>query len=235
MVSIVRETLYGYLRQGRWGSRMIYLIGAISYWLVFGRRLYVGTRIVEIPYVLNQLHHVAHGGERILQVGDVLSKEMALDHYEVELVDLGAESVSKPGLKVHKVDIRDVSLPQSYFDIAISISTLEHIGLQGPSFPDGDKLAIDIINQALKPGGLFLLTVPFGKSAVRQTFRVYDGNRINAILGDYFNIEEEAFFVWRGLKWRRTSREDAGRVGFLNNNPSMILGVALVLARKTRP
>jgi len=228
---VIRKLLYRYLRQGRRGSHIAYSFGAYLYWLISARRLYVGTRIVEIPWVLKQLHNHAKSGERILQVGDVLLYK-ALQRHHIELVDMDAEEKSRPGLKVHKTDIRSVRFPQGYFDIAISISTLEHIGIHEPKFPSGDKLAVDIISEALKPGGLFLLTVPFGKPVVLDKFRVYDKARLDYILGDKFSIDEEAFFIWNKFKWQRASSEEAGIAGFLKNNPSINLGVALVKAMK---
>lgn len=230
----VRKVVYGWLRQGRWGSGILYSLAAYLYWLVRARRLYVGARIVEIPWVLAHLGNHARGDEKILQVGNVLLHKGALGTYEVELVDLDAEESPGRGLRVHKDDVRQVSLHQHYFDIAISISTLEHIGLQGPKFPDGDKLAVDIIARALRPGGLFLLTVPFGKPAVLESFRVYDASRLSWVLEDQFTVRKQSYFVWNGFMWEKKSCQDAEKVGFLKNNPSMNCGIALVEAKKAR-
>jgi len=229
--SAIRKPLYGYLRQGRKGSHTIYSIGAYIYWLASTKRIYAGTRIVEIPWILNQLRNHTDGPKRILQVGDVLLKK-ALDKYEVELVDLDAEESAGLGLKVYKDDIRNVCLPKRYFDIAISISVLEHIGLQGPQFPDGDRLAIDIISQALKPYGLLFFSVPFGKPVVMETFRVYDAARLKWLLQDRFTVIEESYLVWNGFVWQKKSCPDAERVGFLQCNPSMNRGVTLIKAKK---
>lgn len=219
----IRQPIYRWLREGRRGSRITYSPAAYLYWLASERTPYVGTRIIEIPWVLNQLRKSGVSDQRILQVGDVLLQK-ALDNCEIELVDMDAEESSTPGLRVYKADIREVSLCQGYFDIAISISTLEHIGVQEPRFPDGDKLAVEVISQALKPGGLFLFTVPFGKPVVMKTFRVYDKERLNFILEGNFLVEEENFFVWNKIKWQKTSPEMLKEQGFLKNNPSMNLG-----------
>lgn len=225
----IRKPLYIWLRQGRVGSRQIYYLAGIIYWLLRARRLYVETRVIEIPICLNWLSHRTNGGERILQVGDVLLKK-ALDRYEVELVDLEAEEYSEPGLKVHKTDIREAPLPSRYFDIAISISTLEHIGLQEPYFANGDKVAVDIIAEALKPGGLFFFSVPFGKPTGH--YRVYNRSRLRFLVEGEFEILEEKFFVWKKFRWCETSPEIAEEVGLLKDNPSMNLGVCLIKVRK---
>lgn len=227
----IRKLLSAWFRQGKMFSQQVYYLGGIVYWLTFERRLYVGTRVVEIPQVLKWLSNHTHGGERILQVGDVLLKD-ALKRYEVELADLEAEEFSQPGLKVHRGDIREAPLPSCHFDVAISISTLEHIGMQKPYFPNGDKMAVDIIAEALKPGGLFFFSVPFGRPTSRTRYRVYDRARVKFIIEGRFEIQEEMFFVWRTLRWRQAFPSIAEEVSALKDNPRMNLGVCLVSARK---
>jgi SAM-dependent methyltransferase len=52
-------------------------------------------------------------------------------------------------------DARELSYTDDYFDLAFSISVLEHI-------PDnGDSLAISEMARVLKPGGFLAVTVPF--------------------------------------------------------------------------
>jgi SAM-dependent methyltransferase len=228
--SKVRTPVYRQLREGKIGGLILHSVAAFLYWTIYKRTPYIGTRIVEIPWVLNQLRSCT-GVRKILQVGDVLLKK-ALKRYEVTVVDLDAEESSGPGLKVYKDDIRNVPLPPCYFDAAISISTLEHIGLQGPRFPDGDKLAVKIISRALKPGGWFFLTVPFGRSMVLNTYRIYDKDRLDFILRDQFIVSKRLFFVWDKYRWRRTLSEEAEKVGLIKNDPSRNLGVALVMARR---
>jgi len=226
-----RDKIYRRLRQDRMGSRALYSVAASLYWLTRVGKLYTGTRIVEIPWVLRQLRMLGHGGDKVLQLGNVILKQ-ALTSYQVEVVDLDAEETSGTDLEVHKADIREVSLPQNYFDVALSISTLEHIGLMEPRFPDGDELAADIVSQALKPGGVFLLSVPFGRPVVLNKFRVYDRARLDFLTRDRFSNVEQHFYVWNKLRWHRVSSEEAETVGFLNNNPSTNLGLALVKGRK---
>ena len=228
----LRKPLYRWLREGERGSQVGYYFAAICFWLLSARCPYVGTRIIEIPWVLTRIRELDNS-LKILQVGDVVLKK-ALDKHEEVLVDLDAEETPKSGLKVHKADIRSVSLPRCYFDVAVSISTIEHIGLQELEFTDGDKVAVDIIARALKPEGLFLFTVPFGKPIARQTFRVYDHARLKFILGDKFELLKSRFLVWSKLKWRDMSPEEAEKVSFLKNNTSMNLGICLIEARKRK-
>ena len=237
VVDLDKKTSYRWLRQGRVGSRMLRCFAGYLFWLFYARRPYVGTRVVEIPWILNQLRNHTSGKERVLVVGDVLSQKLASSGHELEVVDMDAEANPGPRLKVQKVDIREANLSQSYFDTAISISTLEHIGLQGISFADGDKLAIEIISQSLKPNSLFFFSVPFGKPIIIEGFtRVYDQQRLTMILAGQFVIEEEAFFIWNGFRWQKTSLSIAEKASFLKGMPETYpgqnCGLALIRARK---
>ncbi|MCL0092285.1 DUF268 domain-containing protein [Dehalococcoidia bacterium] len=203
----LRKPFYKWLRENRPLNQALYYFAGISFWLLSARRFYCGTRVVEIPWVLAELRKNT-AITRILQIGDIILKK-ALEKYEVILVDLDAAENPQDSLKIYKTDIREASLPSSYFDIAISISTLEHIGLSEPRFADGDKVLVDIIKETLKPGGLFLFSVPFGKLLVRENFRVYGQARLKFILEKKFELLEEKYLVWKKLKWWERSAEEA--------------------------
>lgn len=227
-----KKWFYRRLREGRRGSIGLYGVAGISFWLLSERRLYCGTRVVEVPWALKELKNLP-AGTRILQVGDVILKA-ALAKHEVELIDLKAEEMPGSGLKVQKLDIREASLPADYFDIAVSLSTLEHIGYAGPTFADGDRLAAEIVYRALKPRGLFLFSVPFGKTAEPDMlgWRVYDRKHLDLALGGLFEMVEGHFLVWDGFRWTKRPPQEVEQAGFLKANPSMNRGIALVKARK---
>lgn len=233
MKTKLRKIPYRLLREGRTGMPALYGIGvAVSLFLTTGT-LFSSSRSVEISWALKQLRSTTRGGERVLQVGDVLLKR-ALPEYEVEVVDIEADEDPVPGLKVHKTDIREISLPVDYFDAAVSVSTLEHIGIWGPKFADGDRLAVDKIHQALKPGGWLIFTIPFGKPTILDAIntRIYDKERLDFMIGDAFEIVEESFVVWDRFRWRTMNYQTAEKVDLLKTEPIMVPGLALAKLRK---
>jgi ubiquinone/menaquinone biosynthesis C-methylase UbiE len=68
-----------------------------------------------------------------------------------------ARALGIKNLTYRKEDVRDLRLCENTFDRVVSISVIEHI------YPDkdGDLKALNEISRVLKPGGEFLLTVPF--------------------------------------------------------------------------
>jgi len=60
--------------------------------------------------------------------------------------------------------------PRPLWDMAVSISSVEHAGLGrygDPIDPDGDLRAMDMIRAMVKPGGYLLLAVPVGADVIK--------------------------------------------------------------------
>ena len=65
----------------------------------------------------------------------------------------------------HLEDWLSTPLPVAFFDVAVSLSAVEHFGLSefgGEQHDEGDRVAMELIYATLKPGGFALITVPFG-------------------------------------------------------------------------
>jgi SAM-dependent methyltransferase len=128
-----------------------------------------------------------------------------------------ASMLSKSGFNVTGVDLRDsdqevnythitsdfCQLPISFyrenigtFDVAVSISAIEHFGLN--TYGEGkercfyDVTAMRYIYDFLKPGGVCYLTVPFGGKfvEVKPHWRVYDWGSFNDRLAQSFFVEK---------------------------------------------
>jgi len=83
------------------------------------------------------------------------------------------------------------------FDAAISISVVEHIGLgwyKDEVNEAGDTLAMSKVCQALKPGGIALITVPIGGSWHQtQHWRRYTPETISRLTGGFKVLEQQYF------------------------------------------
>lgn len=88
------------------------------------------------------------------------------------------------------------------FDVAISLSALEHFGLGtynegGIIQPYYDVVAVQTIWQLLKEGGVFYVTVPFGKQHIDAIphWRVYCLSSLSARMVQDFKVESLIPFV----------------------------------------
>ena len=107
---------------------------------------------------------------------------------EIHLTDIDAASVEESEILWDSVrdraqgqarfsleDARALSQPAEFFDIVFSMSVIEHIEDDGAP---GDSLAIREMLRVLKPGGLLLVTVPFGDRYVEQERIGFKGSAI---------------------------------------------------------
>ena len=124
---------------------------------------------------------------------------------------------------------------ENEYDLVISISTVEHVGLGGYGAPEnnqGDKIAVNKLFSAAKQGAKLIFTVPFGEPRTARNMRIYNKKLLHELIP---NIEKEMYFVKDGRygDWYQTSASVAERknTGDFNKiGPSESL--AFVVARK---
>ena len=87
--------------------------------------------------------------------------EINIDEYQVMWKAL--QGHAKGQVRFSLEDARELHFPADQFDIVYSMSVLEHI--EGES---GDARAIGELLRVLKPGGLLILSVPFGNKYMEQ-------------------------------------------------------------------
>jgi SAM-dependent methyltransferase len=128
-------------------------------------------RPIEIPWCLAR-----YAGEaRVLDAGYTFAEPA----YLAGLVALGAErlvgvdlvTAEVPGLESTTADLRELPFPDGSFDLAIAISTLEHVGRDNTQYgltAEGDDDSLDTalgeLRRVLAAGGRLLVTVPAARN-----------------------------------------------------------------------
>uniref|UniRef100_UPI00286A04D8 class I SAM-dependent methyltransferase n=1 Tax=Chamaesiphon sp. OTE_8_metabat_110 TaxID=2964696 RepID=UPI00286A04D8 len=158
-------------------------------------------RIVEKNFILLSLARLYESNQvKILDVGSaesLLAYELASLNYSVTAIDIRPISLSHPNLKFIKSDICHPVLPIASFDCVIALSTLEHIGLgwYGDEVGAGlDRQAVEKIHSLIKPGGSFIMTVPYGQRALTPVHRIYDRESLQSLVQD-FRIVRAAYGI----------------------------------------
>lgn len=113
-----------------------------------------GERIVEIPVALAALR--AHAGQRILEVGNVLSHYVACTHDIVDKYERAPGCINEDILTFR---------PAAPYDFVISVSTVEHIGWhEEEQDPEKAVRALHHMKSLLTPWGSMLVTMPWGQN-----------------------------------------------------------------------
>ena len=138
------------------------------------------------------------------------------------IVTLAPERRSWPerGVRYLYQDLRALELADDSFDVAVSISTLEHVGLDNSRYYDSDaprgdpnrdaQAAMRELRRVVKPGGTLLMTVPFGRAWRNDWVRTFDAGELDALVAsvDPVAVDESIFRRGRG-GWRRADRRRA--------------------------
>jgi SAM-dependent methyltransferase len=143
-------------------------------------------RVVEYPWVLSRLSEGKNlprqaGGkaDRLLDAGSVFNFPEILENpklsgKDITIFTLAPESRAfwDRGISYHYGDLRRLPFRDGWFDEVVSISTLEHVGMNNQVYTRDaccEKVGLDAKHAAqelirvLKQGGKFLASVMFGK------------------------------------------------------------------------
>ena len=188
-------------------------------------------RVVEIPLIFSYLPSTP---VKILDVGcrySLLSLQLASIGHTVIAADVGNYHRKHRNLTFVKSDIRVIKLKPNSFDVAISLSTIEHIGLGvygDPQYMDGDRAAARSIRNLLKKGGKFLITIPFGKPRDTSWYRVYDMDRVKHLL-EGFEIKDVRVYKKDGGDWVQCPIKEGNKI---TSGSEIYSGVAFIEAVK---
>ena len=157
-------------------------------------------RHYEYAYTVGKLREHDIRDKNILDVGSsgsVLPTILAALGNRVVCVDVREWPVTWPNLKFVKCDLAEVDFAMESFDVITLISTIEHVGLgaYGDKVDvDGDIKSMAMFRKYLKPKGLMIITVPFGKpSILYPSHRIYDSSRFWRLTSG-FSILDKGFF-----------------------------------------
>jgi SAM-dependent methyltransferase len=192
----------------------------------FGRRghlprgygLGFDERVVEFPWTL-----AARPRGRTLDAGSTLNHDHVLDRFlpglqSLTITTLAPEERSFPekGVSYVFADLRELPFRDAWFDTVISLSTLEHVGMDNSVFgvpaepsPEPDRelqRALAELRRVLRPGGRLLATVPYGLREDHGWFRQLDEEQLERMIAA-FRPRDRALGVFRygAHGWQRSN------------------------------
>jgi SAM-dependent methyltransferase len=197
----------------------------------FGARL--DERVVEYPWALSRLGRFAEKS-RFLDAGSTFNHEAILEHPAVRthkwsILTLSPETKCFWDLGVSYLyeDLRCVPFKDEWFDAVVSISVIEHVGMDNVFFgvekayrenrPQDYLRAVREMRRIIRPGGSLFLTVPFGRYEDHGWLQQFDSGMLSALISEFRpqNVNK-TFFRYTERGWKLAEEEECKDLSFSN-------------------
>ena len=154
----------------------------------------LSERVVEIPWVIR--HLADSGSGTVLDIGTAFSPMiykwlLVRQPQRVEIADLAEVDIL--GLQSHVADVRSLPFAPASFDLAICLSTLEHIGMDNTQYgiESGGGGDVEALRELGRVARVVLVTVPAGRDENMGWQRQYSPGRFRRV------VEESGLAVER--------------------------------------
>jgi SAM-dependent methyltransferase len=182
-------------------------------------------RVVEYPWFFSRL---PSSEGNLLDAGSVLNysfllSQPALANKRVFISTLAPETDCYWSRAVSYVyeDLRDSCFRDNYFDWVVSLSTIEHIGLDNTMLYTQDETkrendddaylaAVKEFKRVLKPNGTLFLSMPYGQHRNHGWFQIFDAEMVDQIIKAFAPAEyRESHFKYKANGWLVSDREQS--------------------------
>jgi SAM-dependent methyltransferase len=173
-------------------------------------------RCVEYPWALGQLGKIEG---LVLDAGSALNHAFLLKRPELHALRLHIVTLAPEAHAFWQLghgylyeDLRRLPMDDAVYDAVASISTLEHVGCDNRAYtgnkttagskPDDLDVMVEL-RRVLKPGGVLLFTVPFGRPDDLGSFRQFDSDRLESAIAAFGPTAEDdrRFYRYGGCGW----------------------------------
>jgi len=193
---------------------------------------FLDERSVEYPWLFSRLNGIEG---KLLDAGSILNHSNLINHNALSgkklfLLTLAPEGNCfwSQGVSYIFSDIRDLPFKDNFFDIVISISTLEHVGMDNTMIYTSEHkfkedarrdfvIAAKELRRVLKPGSKCFITVPFGRFQYDVFQQQFDSEMVDG-LRDAFEPATftEVYYKYSGGGWNISTREECIECKYFN-------------------
>jgi SAM-dependent methyltransferase len=215
-----RPWLPGYYTAKRWQIENAIDAGLLRPGTVLprGYGFRIDERIIEYPWVYSRL---PRRPGMMLDAGSALNWKFLINRVPVSDANLCVCTLApekrcywRRGISYVFDDLRASRFRSETFDTIVSISTIEHVGLDNTLLYTADRTkkeddetgfraAVREFRRIIRPGGACFITVPYGKARKRGWFQIFDAPMVQMVLDDFQPTSQETeYFGYFPDGWR---------------------------------
>jgi len=194
--------------------------------------MWLDERVIEYPWFLSRLPDTSG---RLLDAGSALNHDCVLSHERLRNKTLSiytlapeSESYCHRGISYLYGDLRDCCFRDEYFDWIVSISTLEHVGLDNTRHytkdrskneccPESHLQALRELRRVLKSSGILYITLPYGRAGDHGWLQIFDAEKVQKLV-DVFRpgSMRESYYRYTSSGWQLSSPEASRDAGYFD-------------------
>ena len=183
---------------------------------------FLDERVVEYPWFLSR---VGNKRSKILDAGSILNYEYILKHdnlsaKEITILTLEPENNCYWRNKISYIfgDLRELDFKDNCFDEVVSLSTIEHIGMDNSMYSDNEvfkeKNILDFVKavrefkRVTKPGGKVYISVPYGKYIDFNWSQQFNKEMIDQLISAFAPSKiVETYYCYESGGWSISDKE----------------------------
>ncbi len=160
---------------------------------------FLDERVVEYPWFISR---VSQEKGKLLDAGSILNFGYILQHPNLKEKDITIVTLEPEAncywqdrISYLFADLRDLPLQDDWFDEVVSLSTLEHIGMDNsiyslnPEWREKKTFdflkAVSELKRVTKPGGKVYITVPYGKYTDFGWYQQFNAEMIDRMIDTF--------------------------------------------------
>jgi SAM-dependent methyltransferase len=205
-------------------------------------------RIIEYPWLFSRL---PDGFGHLLDGGSALNYPYLIDSTflakkQMVIMTLAPESqlLKRSNLSYVFGDLRNTFFKENTFDYIVSISTLEHIGMDNTKIYTSDTvyneansedfiLAVREFRRILKPSGHLIITVPFGKAQDLGWLKQFDVPMLKSLIDAFgSSLVSKTFYKYDATGWQVSNEMSCGDCEYFDVHSSESAAVDLAAAAR---
>ncbi|NEQ23017.1 MAG: class I SAM-dependent methyltransferase, partial [Microcoleus sp. SIO2G3] len=171
------------------------------------------------------ISQVTQGNGRLLDAGSILNFDYILQHPKLKEKDIvivtlepEANCYWQDRISYLFTDLRELPLKDDWFDEVVSLSTLEHIGMDNaiyslnPEWREKKTFdflkAVSELKRVTKPGGKVYITVPYGKYTDFGWYQQFNAEMIDRMI-DTFAPDKviETYYCYESGGWSVSDKQ----------------------------